>query len=884
MSSSNDESTDPSFQKRRKIQRACDSCKRKKKRCDGPQAPSNNCSNCITHNTKCTYEKEQKKRGRRVGFVEQLEGRLKLLEGLLKKLCPDPSDLHSLIYPHDPEYAEQLTNISTPTSSSSCSPSVVESASKIAMADLIHKVVSLSLDSQDESPKDDEIEHQCSTMLEQMESLTVDPKDIRFWGESSGVLLMRAAISMKDKHANDVSTKPSMSQNENPLSWKKLPWDEDNIRPTREYTFPSPDLIKKLTDAYFEHVNLFYPLLHRPTFELAVANCLHLRDEGFGNVLLLVCAVGSRYMGKVDERTLVDGGDPFTAGWKWYKQVQVVKPNLVNAPTLYDLQLYCLAVDFLIGCSGPQTVWLLAGFGIRVAMDVAAHRKCLPRNKLTVEDELWKRAFWILVTKDRIISLAIGRPCAIPDNHFDLELPFECDDEYWENPCPNQRFKQPAGVPSTVTAFNQHLRLTKIMAFSMNTIFSIKTKFWELISKEWEQHIVTALDSALNNWLNALPENLRWDPNKTDDRFFKLSGSLIMLYYYVQILIHRPYIRSNNQPSPLAFPSLAICNSAARSCALVLERQTERLNVIYPHMQLSCTTAIIVLTVNLWSSKRSGVMDQKLMSYVNMCMGVLKKAEGMSYCAGPVMSIFRHLTSVDKEPQGDSSMLRSSSRLERPSENSTAQTGDGSLPSFSQSQSSSYATGVHSAYAPPLGQHIHGFDPALQIINGSLEPQTMYSINEQPAFQSTYMPTAQLPDIFLDPFYSEISSSNFNQNYRSMQNIPSSSTDQGPVQYSYPSAEPIPQNGNFNYPTSSQNTTLYAASNSDPYHDVEPELSFDNIPSYFPAEYDQQASVDNNAMEMWFNAPNNFELNEWRTFFANFAELTNETRQNPSMP
>ena len=34
-----------------------------------------------------------------------------------------------------------------------------------------------------------------------------------------------------------------------------------------------------------------------------------------------------------------------------------------------------------------------------------------PRRKRTIEEELWKRAYWHLVAFDRVGSMLIGRPC-----------------------------------------------------------------------------------------------------------------------------------------------------------------------------------------------------------------------------------------------------------------------------------------------------------------------------------------------------------------------------------------------------------------------------------------------------------------------------------------
>ena len=74
----------------------------------------------------------------------------------------------------------------------------------------------------------------------------------------------------------------------------------------------------------------------------------------------------------------------------------------------------------------------MVGVGIRLAQDVGAHRRKVYGNKLTIEDELWKRAFWyitsaksgdfitelffrLLVVLDRSMSSSLGRPCAIQE-------------------------------------------------------------------------------------------------------------------------------------------------------------------------------------------------------------------------------------------------------------------------------------------------------------------------------------------------------------------------------------------------------------------------------------------------------------------------------------
>lgn len=97
-----------------------------------------------------------------------------------------------------------------------------------------------------------------------------------------------------------------------------------------------------LIDLYWENVNDYYPLLHRPTFDANLQDGLHLRDEGFGASVLLVCAIGARFSD--DPRVSLEeySNTPHSSGWEWFRQVQLVRKSLLAPPRLYDLQICCV--------------------------------------------------------------------------------------------------------------------------------------------------------------------------------------------------------------------------------------------------------------------------------------------------------------------------------------------------------------------------------------------------------------------------------------------------------------------------------------------------------------------------------------------------------------
>jgi hypothetical protein len=175
------------------------------------------------------------------------------------------------------------------------------------------------------------------------------------------------------------------------------------------------------------------PLLHRPSFEAGILEGLHLRDDGFARVLLLVCAVGSGYVD--DPRVISDPGSGLQSGWKWFIQVTLGGLALLALPSLYDLQVCCVCLSFIqctlrltinsqlasvfLQCSStPHIYWTLMGTGIRIAQEIGIHRRKAYRGLPNAYDEQWKRAFWTLVVLDRCTSWFLGRPGAIRDEEY----------------------------------------------------------------------------------------------------------------------------------------------------------------------------------------------------------------------------------------------------------------------------------------------------------------------------------------------------------------------------------------------------------------------------------------------------------------------------------
>ncbi|KAJ6502486.1 putative fungal-specific transcription factor [Mycena sanguinolenta] len=603
--------------KKRRTPGACDVCKRRKIRCDSGSNPGNKCTTCITSGLECTHSEIMKTLGSAKGYVESLETRLEKMEKLLNKLLPGI------------DFTEQL-----------------EQDDEGGL-----------FDNGGELPRND-----ADHLLGAIKKLTLNPEEHRFFGKSSGIQFVQTALNFKSHFAGPQNISGPPLPKRRTEYWEPVQWllpaadEEDNP----QYTFPDPDLMTVLTDFYFTHVNCYYPILHRPTFERKMKDLLHLRDHRFAATLLMACSLGARH--SEDPRVFLEGiENQHTAGWKWHNQVRVIPKHLIYKPNLYELQTIALSSLFLMAIS--PVAWNQIGFGLRRAQDVGAHRR-MKQSHPTAEHEQWKRVFWVLLCLDWLTGTATGRPMAMHDQDYDQELPVECDDEYWDLPEPLS-FRQPKDKPAEISYFICYAKLLEIQASVTNTIYSPRRPrdvAGRLVAPSSDAANIIAFDSLLNSWLLEIPAHLVWDPERQNMLHFNQSALLYAGFYHVQIMVHRPYIPAPLEASrPGALPSLAICTNAARSCARIIQAQDTM--GIEPNQSMlpAAFTSAIVLLLNTWSGKRSGFAynPAKEMEGVHICMKMLTKAEKRYQAAGRFNDILVRLISVGDMKSDGSSMTKS---------------------------------------------------------------------------------------------------------------------------------------------------------------------------------------------------------------------------------
>ncbi|KAI8974590.1 fungal-specific transcription factor domain-containing protein [Trametes punicea] len=652
--------------KKRKVAstpRACDYCRRKKIKCDGPEMPNKRCSKCISRNAECTYVEPFQKSRYTDSYVENLKNRLQQMEELLGKLNVG-ADLGKAA---DYETAQGSTPKTSDTTATS-SPAAASTSTPIPVSDLATASASPpSEGAYEEELSDDDAAVQ-RKIIRGINALSLQPSNVRYHGKSSGWVLIQATAGLQQEYLRGGT--PSSSHQASPIGgrcrlslaeprintqyprepWLEGPFEDQLLSPE---DFPPVDLMYKLVQAYFRHYNDYTPLLHEPTFLQNIRDELHLQHGGFGATVLLACANGARYVD--DPGVLLEGSDSWhSAGWKWFQKVHDMHKSFLAPVHLYDLQICAMMGFFMAGTIIPHCAWTVIGLGLRKALDVGAHRKSMYKPKPTIEDELWRRAFWTLLLQEIWISYGYGRPPCIHEEEYDVALPTECDDEYWIGDEPGLAFKQPPDKPSKVAFFNAYIRLSTIIAYALRTIFSIRKTRTQFGSgdQQWEDRVVAELDSKLNKWADAVPKHLKWARNLSgSELLLGQSASLYAFYYTAQIAVHRSFITSR-RGSAHSLASLIICTNAARSCVQILDQLRQRIGTPLARNGGLLFSCGLVLLMSTWGQKRSGHRRsaEKDQEYIHKCIDMLQLIERQYQVADRLRDTLQSFLSIDVQP------------------------------------------------------------------------------------------------------------------------------------------------------------------------------------------------------------------------------------------
>ncbi|KAJ7613016.1 fungal-specific transcription factor domain-containing protein [Roridomyces roridus] len=459
--------------------------------------------------------------------------------------------------------------------------------------------------------------------------LSQNPTDpVPYFGKTSQLALINAAMKAREGF-NSISKVPRPATAGQDFRGSVCPGRPEDAHSASTEThvplrFLEPDLLQHLVSLYFTRVNILIFLLHQPTFEKSLADGLHLVDYNFGCTVLVVCALASRCSG--DPRVVLN--KEVTAGWEYFSQLKpfVKSPRLL---TLYEAQTICLSILYDNGMLGSSRdgSWAPVGSALRYVQEIGVHRRNRFSDKYV--SEAWKRVFWELICLDTLASAFTTRPMAMSTSDYDVDYPVECDDddEWWESSDPALPQRDPA-KPSFASFTVAGLKLMEILAMAQKTLYLVRDSEKP---QGWPQSAVAAVDSALNAWIDEVPEHLRWNQDIENPAFAAQSAILHARYYGIQIHTHRIFIPSSANKMEFSsllqdYPALAICASSARACTHVMNAFVGRGVLYYPLALNAVFDSALVLLLHVWSARQGHLSVDRLkcLQDVDMCLRVFR--------------------------------------------------------------------------------------------------------------------------------------------------------------------------------------------------------------------------------------------------------------------
>jgi hypothetical protein len=187
-------------------------------------------------------------------------------------------------------------------------------------------------------------------------------------------------------------------------------------RSASEHEAPS---LGVLIRAYFEHINIDFPVLHEQSFHEAYEAWV--ADPGTADpswlcgflcVLLLSRRVARVTFPEDQERL-------------WWRRVQTLLPVVIFTSSVGAVQAMMLAAIHLHNTNHRDACWNLTGTAVRVAFAIGLHQDRVNTVHTPLARELRKRLWWTLYAFEQMQVSSYDRPSAVPPGAPKIACPVE---------------------------------------------------------------------------------------------------------------------------------------------------------------------------------------------------------------------------------------------------------------------------------------------------------------------------------------------------------------------------------------------------------------------------------------------------------------------------
>ncbi|KAL1875752.1 hypothetical protein VTK73DRAFT_9813 [Phialemonium thermophilum] len=521
-------------QKRRRVTRACDECRRKKIKCDGKQP----CTHCSVYSYECTYDKpSNRRRNPAPQYIEALETRLQRAETLLRKFMPDVD----LSDPNlDPAVQQEFRNREQARAQAARLKKENASGGTSASETQDAKILS---------------------MIETIGQLDLSERgEWDFHGTSSGaVFLRRMKEHFRGLLGHDYRSPflprpprpPGMFSLDSPRSSPGSPWDLSAL--PNIYDLPQQGKARTLCYYSLNCATCLLRIVHAPSFYEMFDRVYELPPEKFGTeenrflgLLYSVLALGCMYNPSQDDSSVpIDYKAAMDEGLKYYASARVLLRDVAECRDLTSLQGLIFMIFFLQVTSNISGCYSFVGIALRSAIRMGLHRHLQHAEINPIEDESRRRCFYVIRQMDTYISTVLGFPMLLSEEDVDQLLPTEVDDEYITK---DGIISPPPGTPSFFQAFNANVKLMRILAKVVKYIYPLKGIDHCALKGNRPSATylidytkIREIEKDLQDWYEELP--IHWRPSPEGPiEVLRVRTLLRFGYAHVQMMLYRPFL------------------------------------------------------------------------------------------------------------------------------------------------------------------------------------------------------------------------------------------------------------------------------------------------------------------------------------------------------
>ncbi|ORX88388.1 hypothetical protein K493DRAFT_319513 [Basidiobolus meristosporus CBS 931.73] len=635
--------------KRKRLTQACDTCRKKKIKCDGDRT---GCSNCARLKVDCTYLPSLKKRGPRQGQSD--EAKVKSsghpgYRGAVNAGFSNPLKMNGTIQSvslrpvatarHSSSYLRNLPRVSNNPENLFISHNNTSQGGKARESTATppcqaSKPTSRSLSGSSQGEEE--------TIREKVEQVWSHS----YLGNTSGL------SALAPNNGNEGTPSPKQHSSDNHILGAT--------------SLPPTEITEHLLTVYFSTIHPHMPFIHKPTFFTKFKN-----GEIPPILILSICACVSRFSNHpgILADPIIRSGEIFS------NRFRNILLKCLDGPSVFTTEALLIVSYYEYMNARYPRAWMYLGMAIRMAQELGINRidenGNIPGQSSAdwVEVETQRRLWWSCFIRDRIGSTGTGRPMAIDEHDSRVLLPsFDSD---WENgrPVPGQLLEI---ADQTNTAYSSS-SLSNNMASPWSIFIRLaalmgKTSQFVNSPKDCRENSAESdskfafLDSALTSWSMSLPQNLQYTTNMLTDK--SSTGyaqaaficTLHIMYHTSIILLHRSSLdRVENQPiysaaTSFASESLERCISSANAISAIIQ-DFDKFPACYnyPHICFCIFNGGTIHVHTLFSSKNAEVIaDAK--AKLEIHYQVLQRLKSVWIMAEKYCAILKGIVALGQKP------------------------------------------------------------------------------------------------------------------------------------------------------------------------------------------------------------------------------------------